>query len=150
MKSRSNTAGPPQRFAFPLQQVLGDAAQYGQIAAKVGAQVEAVGWRVLVGEHLDGLLRMQESFQAAFAQRIETDHLGTALQRLAQRFEHARVVGAGVLAKYEDRIGVVEIFQRYRALTDTDGFGEGDAAGLVAHVRAVGKLLVPKLRPNSW
>ncbi len=131
----------PQRFAFPLQQVLGDAAQYGQIAAKVGAQVEAVGWRVLVGEHLDGLLRMLESFQAAFAQWIETDHLGTALQRLAQRFEHARVVGAGVLAKYEDRIGVVEIFQRYRALADTDGFGEGDAAGLVAHVRAVGKVV---------
>ena len=103
----------------------------------------------LVGEHLDGLLRMQESFQAAFAQRIETDHLGTALQRLAQRFEHARVVGAGVLAKYEDRIGVVEIFQRYRALTDTDGFGEGAAASWHMFEQS-GKLLVPKLRPNSW
>ena len=93
---------------------------------------------------------MQESFQAAFAQRIETDHLGTALQRLAQRFEHARVVGAGVLAKYEDRIGVVEIFQRYRALpTPMDSVRATPLASWHMFEQS-GKLLVPKLRPNSW
>ncbi len=100
-----------------------------------------MSWRVLVGEHLDGLLRVLEAFQPALAQWIEADHLSAALHSLTQWFEHARMVGAGVLAENEDRIGVIEILQRHRALADADGFGQGHAAGLVAHVRAVGKIV---------
>ena len=51
------------------------------------------------------------------------------------------MIGAGVLADDEDRIGLFEILQDNGALADADRFFQRDAAGLVAHVRAVGEVV---------
>ncbi|MDQ0606549.1 hypothetical protein QFZ83_000720 [Variovorax sp. W1I1] len=64
-----------------------------------------------------------------------------ALRCRAQLAEHARMVGAGVLAEDEDGVGLLEIFERDRALAHADLRTHAAAAGLVAHVRAVGKIV---------
>ncbi|MCY1458346.1 hypothetical protein D9M71_757200 [compost metagenome] len=51
------------------------------------------------------------------------------------------MVGAGVLADDEDGVGLGEIVEHHRALADAEGFRHGHAAGLVAHVRAVGEVV---------
>ena len=51
------------------------------------------------------------------------------------------MVGAGVLAEDEDRIGQLEIVQRDRALAGADLRLHGDAGRLVAHVGAVGEIV---------
>ncbi|MNZ16509.1 hypothetical protein D3C78_334860 [compost metagenome] len=51
------------------------------------------------------------------------------------------MVGAGVLAPDEDRIGVLEIIEGDSALAHTDALPQGHAAGLVAHVRTVGEVV---------
>ena len=63
---------------------------------------------------------MLETLQATLLERVEADHLGATLDRLAQRFEHARVVGAGVLAEHEDGVGVLEVVEGDAALADAD------------------------------
>ena len=64
---------------------------------------------------------------AALAQRIEHDDRRAAPGRLAQRGQHARMVGAGVVAEAEDRVGMVEILERHRALADADRLRQADA-----------------------
>ncbi|GJE73377.1 hypothetical protein CHKEEEPN_4942 [Methylorubrum podarium] len=51
------------------------------------------------------------------------------------------MVGAGILADDEDRVRLLEVFEQHRALADADGLNEGDAARLVAHVRAIGEVV---------
>ena len=65
--------------------------------------------------------------------------------RLAQLAEHARVVGSGVLAEDEDRIGLFKIDQFDRALGHADLRAHGAAARLVAHVGAVGEIVGAEL-----
>ena len=83
------------------------------------------------------MLRVLEAFQAALFQGVDTHHLGAAFYRFAQRFQHARVVGAGVLAPDENRVGMLEVVKGHGAFADTDALGQGHAAGFVAHVRAI-------------
>ncbi|MNM58733.1 hypothetical protein D3C81_699720 [compost metagenome] len=128
-------------FTLPLQDELGHAAQHRHVAAQGRAEERGVGRAVAVGQHLQRVLRVLEAFQAALLERIDAHHLGPTLHRITQRIEHARVVGAGVLAPDEDSVGVFEIIERHRALADADALAEGDAAGLVAHVRAVGEIV---------
>ena len=87
---------------------------------------------------------MLKTLQAALLQRVETHHLRAALHRLAQRFKHARVVGAGVLPEHEDRVAVLEVGEGHAALADAHALPEGHAAGFVAHVRAVGEVVAAK------
>src|SRR5690606_22132663 len=68
-----------------------------------------------------------------------------ALRDLAERAEHTRVVGAGVVADREDRVAVVEVFEQHRALADAYSLGKTDAGRLVAHVRAVGEVVGAEL-----
>lgn len=51
------------------------------------------------------------------------------------------MVGARVLPDHEDRIGLFEILQQHGAFADADRLAHGDAARLVAHVGAVGKIV---------
>jgi hypothetical protein len=55
------------------------------------------------------------------------------------------VVGAGVLADDEDRVGELEVVERDGALADADGLGEAAARRLVAHVGAVGQVVGAEL-----
>jgi hypothetical protein len=90
------------------------------------------------------MLRMLKTLQAALLQRVKTHHLRAAFDRLAQRFKHARVVGAGVLPEHEDRVAVFEVGEGHAAFADPHALPEGDAAGFVAHVRAVGEVVAAK------
>ncbi|RMS73711.1 hypothetical protein ALP60_102231 [Pseudomonas savastanoi] len=125
------------RLALPLQQELGHAAQQRHVATQGRAEVGGVGRAVAVGEHFDRVLRMLETLQATLFERVHAHHLGAALYRFTQWLEHARVVGAGVLAEDEDGIGVFEILEGHGALADADALRQRYATGLVAHVRAV-------------
>jgi hypothetical protein len=86
-------------------------------------------------------LRRRKTFQASFAQRIDRDDRHPALGSFAQRRQHARMVGAGVVADAEDAIAVIEILQRHGSLADADRFRQADTGGLMAHVRAIGKIV---------
>ena len=81
------------------------------------------------------------SAQPGLGQRVDGDDAGAARLGLLQRGQHARVVGAGVLADHEDQVGGVEVLEQHRALADADRLGERRAARLVAHVRAVGQVV---------
>ena len=128
-------------FAFPLQGELGHAAQHRHVAAQCRAEERGVGRPVTVGQHLQRVLRVLETLQATFLQRVYAHHLGATLHRIAQRVEHARVVGAGVLAPDENRVGMLEIVEGDGALANPDALPEGHATGLVAHVRTVGEVV---------
>jgi hypothetical protein len=84
---------------------------------------------------------MLEAFQAALLERVDAYHLSTTLDRFTQWFKHARVVGAGVLAEHENRVRVLEVFKRHGAFADTNALRQGNAAGLVTHVRAVREII---------
>ena len=127
--------------ALPGQQALGHAAHRGHVSAQVGAEVGAAGRVVAISEHFQGVLRVLKTFQAPFFQGVEADHAGAAFDRFAQRFKHARMVGAGVLAKHEDGVGLGEIGEGHRALAHPDALAEGHAAGFVAQVGTIGKVV---------
>ena len=55
------------------------------------------------------------------------------------------MVGAGVLAKDEDGVGHFKVGQGHCALAHTDGGLERHAAGLVAHVGAIGEVVGTEL-----
>src|SRR4051794_32181889 len=62
-----------------------------------------------------------------------------------QRREHPRMIGAGVLANDEDGLRLVEIFQGYGSLPNSNRLGKGNPARLVAHVRAVRQVVCAEL-----
>ena len=64
-----------------------------------------------------------------------------------QVVEHARGVGARVLAADDDELGLLQGAQRDRALADADLLGHRRARGLVAHVGAV-RQVVGAVRAN--
>ena len=63
----------------------------------------------------------------------------------SQRRQHARMIRAGILTDDEDRIGMIEVFERDRSLPDADRFAQRSAARLVTHVRAVRQIVGAKL-----
>ena len=87
------------------------------------------------------MLRVLETLQATLFERVEAHHLGTALDRFTQRFEHARVVGARVLANHENGIGQFQVVKHHGAFAHPQGFRHARAAGFVAHVGAVREIV---------
>lgn len=130
-------------ITLPLQQELGHAAQQRHVAAQRRAEIGRVGRTVTIGEHLDRVLRMLETLKPTLFQRVDAHHLRATLYRFTQRLQHARVVGAGVLAEDENGVGVFEIFKGHGAFAHTDTLRQCNAAGLVAHVRAVREVVGP-------
>ncbi|MCY1408716.1 hypothetical protein D9M71_240440 [compost metagenome] len=127
--------------ALPQQDKFRHAAHDRHVTAQGRAEERGVGRFVAVGEHFDRVLRVLETFQAAFLERVDAHHLRTAFHRFTQRFEHAWVVGAGVLAPDENRIGVFEVVEGHGAFADADTLRQRHTAGLVAHVRAVREIV---------
>ncbi|MNU85429.1 hypothetical protein D3C71_751700 [compost metagenome] len=121
-------------ITLPLQQEFRHAAHHGHVATQCWTEVCGVGRLVAVGEHFEWVLRVLETFQSALFQRVDAHHLRPAFYRFTQWFEHPRVVGAGVLAPDENRIGVFEVVEGHGAFADTDALRQRDSAGLVAHV----------------
>jgi hypothetical protein len=118
-----------------------DAQHHRQIAADPRLEVVRGDRGRAAAEHLGRRLRVGEAFQAALSQRVEHDDAAAALRGATQFAEHARMVGARVLAEHEDRFGALEVVQRHRALAAADLLGHRHAGWLVAHVRTVGQVV---------
>ncbi len=69
-----------------------------------------------------------------FRQRIDVDEFAAVSFGVFERRQHARMVCAGILTDDEDRLGLVEIFERDSSLPDADRFTQRRAARLVTHV----------------
>ena len=70
--------------------------------------------------HFDRVLRVLEALHATLFKWVDAHHLRAAFDRFTQRFEHPRMVGAGVLAPDENRIGVFEVVEGHGAFADAD------------------------------
>ncbi|MNZ44281.1 hypothetical protein D3C78_619110 [compost metagenome] len=128
-------------FALPLEQELDHAAHHRHVATQGRAEVRGVGRLGAVHEHFDRVLRMLEALQSALLERVDADHLCPALDRFAQGLEHPRVVGAGVLADDEDRVGMLQVVKHHSAFAHAEAFDHAHRAGFVAHVGAVRKVV---------
>ena len=99
-----------------------------------------VDWSVIMASGSCGL---RNSISPLLAHRVEDDDLAAAAGALLQGMQEARAVGAGVLAEVEDRIARVEILEHAGAHRRADHLLQPHRRGLVAHVRAVGQVVVP-------
>ena len=84
-----------------------------------------------------GVCGLLKRVEPGLGQRVDRDDLGAALLGDLERGEHARMVGAGVLADDHEQVGLVDVLERDAALADADRLSQRRAARLVAHVRAV-------------
>ena len=90
-------------------------------------------------------VRISYLHHADLRQRVDHDNLGALLLGLLQRGQHSRMVCARVVSKDEDEIGALHIFQRGRSLADAERLYHRNARRLVAHVRAIRKIVRSKL-----
>ena len=124
------------------EQRLADPHDRGDVTARLHLVVLRRDPRGLAAQHLNRILRVDEALKPAFAQRIEGDDGRAALRNLLQAVQHARTVGADVLAEEEHAISLVEVFQRHRADRRAHALLQRGAGGLVAHVRTVRQIVV--------
>ena len=127
-----------------LQHRLGDALQQGDVAADAHRQVQA-GDGGAPAQHLQRVLGVAKPAERHLGQRVDADDAAAAPGGLLQGRQHARVVGARVLPEDEDGVGLVEVVQLDRALAHAQRLAQGHAAGLVAHVGAVGQVVGAEL-----
>ena len=88
---------------------------------------------------------MFESRGAGFRQGIDVHNLAPAPFGLKQGGQHPRMVRARILANYENRVALIEVFEPDRALAKTDNLFHASAARLMTHVRAILQIVRPKL-----
>ena len=124
------------------EDVLADAEDDGDVAAGLHLMILAADLRLLAGQHLRRVLRIDEGLEAFLADRIEGDDLDAALGGILQRMQKARTVRAGVLAEEEHRVAVAEIVEDDGADARADDLLQRDRRRLVAHVGAVGQIVV--------
>ena len=77
---------------------------------------------------------MGKTHEPSFLERVDGDNSGVVLDGFFQCGEHARVVGAWVLANADDGVGLVDIIKGDGALAYADGLFHGSSTRLVAHV----------------
>ena len=123
-----------------FQQGFHHAAHRRHIAAQIRLVIGRADRRGFWRQHLYRILRIGEPFQPALAQGVEADDTRAASGGVLQAVQHARVVGAGVLAKHEDGVGLFEVIDADGAFADADALLQPDAARLVAHIGAVGEV----------
>ncbi|SAP61073.1 Uncharacterised protein [Klebsiella oxytoca] len=129
-----------QALTVGFQQGFHHAAHCRHIAAQIRLVIGRADRRGFWRQHLYRILRIGEPFQPALAQGVEADDTRAASGGVFQAVQHARVVGAGVLAKHEDSVGLFEVIDADGALADADALLQPDAARLVAHIGAVGEV----------
>ena len=124
-------------------QRLGHPAEQRQVAVDLHLQVGRSERRGFPEDPAQ-VLRMGEAEQARFLEGIHRDQPCPAAHRFLEGGEHPRMIGPGILADAEDDVCFEEIVQRDGALADPDGVLQGEAARLVAHVRAVRQVVGPE------
>ncbi len=110
-----------------LEQVLGQRLEQGLVAAHPDLY-ELIGDRGAVTDHTTRDLRVLEPHEAGLGKRVHGDDRRALHLRLLEGAQHARVVGAGVLPRDDDEAGVVDVFDRHRALADAERLRQRDAA----------------------
>ena len=124
-----------------FDQDLHDPLEDGDVATDTHLEKLRADRRRRQRDHLNRALRRLEAFQRPLAERIERDDRGPSAGRVAQAGHHPRAVGARILAEDENAVGLVEILQQHGPLADAERLRQADAGRLVAHVRAVGKVV---------
>jgi len=92
---------------------------------------------------------MREPDEPGLGERVDRDDAGAAPRALAQRGQHAGMVGARVLTDHQHQIGQVEVVDADGALANTDRLAEGDPARLVTQVRAVREVVGAEPAPDE-
>ena len=121
-------------FGIKRHEALHDTFQHRDVAADLHQIIGRSDRRRTQGQHLDRVLRRGEPLQPALAQRVEDDDRHPSLGHLAQRGQHAWVIGPGIVADAKDRVAMVEILERHGSLADADRFRQADACCLMTHV----------------
>ena len=80
-----------------------------------------------------------------FVQRIDGDDLAAVVHGFLQIGQHARVIRAGVMTDDEHRVGLGEVTDFDRRLSDADGGAQAGAGRFMAHVGAVGQVVRAEL-----
>ncbi len=124
-----------------LQHQLHDPLESRDIAADADLAILAGDPRLAEGRHLDRILGCGKPLESALAQWVEHDDRHAAARRPVQLRQHSRAVGAGILTDDEDRVGIGEVVEQHGPLADADAFRKADAGRLVAHVRAIRKVV---------
>src|SRR5437660_10768848 len=142
MKSWSSTAGSPRARA--VSSAASSALQIPRMAAASPPDAHLEILRADRGRcpgcHLQRL-RIAEALKSAFADRVEGDDRNAAPGCVLERVEKTRAVGAGILPEKENAFGLFEVLQNDRADGAADRLRQSDGRALVAHVRAVGKIV---------
>ena len=134
-------------FALQLGRVVGgeymlaDAQNDRDVATDLDLMVLTADDRFLAGQHLGGILRIDERLEALFADRIEGDDLNAAFGRLLQGVQESRAVRTRILAEEKHRIAFGKIIEYGGADANADRLFEGHARGLVTHVRRVREIV---------
>ncbi len=115
--------------AYPDRQV-----QVGQLRPDAGQAPRRLG--------------VAEPGEPGLRQGVDRDDLRAPLLRDLEGGEHARMVGARVLADDEDQLGVVDVLEAHAALADAGHLGQRHRRRLVAHVGAV-RQVVGAERPDE-
>ena len=131
----------PAALVFLLQHMFHHPFDSRKIATHAQLEVVRADGRRAQGGHLHLVLRVGKALQPALAQGVEAHDASAALVGVAQLGQHAGVVGAGVLAKNENRVGALKVVQRDGALAHANLRAHATAAGLVAHVRAIREIV---------
>ena len=113
----------------------------GNITTGLYVQVGGSNRRRTIGGHLHHVLRVGKGFQGTFTDGVEHQNRHLAPRHLMQRTHHTWVVSAGVMPNRYHQLTLIKVFQGHGALADTDGARQPDTGGLVAQVRAVGKVV---------
>ena len=88
---------------------------------------------------------MFEPRHANLGKRIDMHQLAAIAFRLLQCSQHARMIRSRILSDDEDCLGKFEVFERHRSLAYANCFAQRRSARLVAHVRAVRKIIGAEL-----
>jgi hypothetical protein len=107
---------------FAFDQRLQDALEQRDVAVDPYLQ-EVVGDPGALAEHFQRLLRVHEAQQPRLGQRIDGDDACPGALGELQRGQHARMVGAGVLADGEDELRLGKIVELHGALAEAEHVG---------------------------
>ena len=83
--------------------------------------------------------------QAHLGQGIDRDNLRPLILRLLQRRQHPRMVRARIVPKDKDQLRALYILQCRRALAHAERLHQRHPGRLMAHIRAVRKIIRPQL-----
>ena len=131
-----------ERCIVPFDEELGDPHHRREIATGLHLMILRRDIGLAERRHLDRVLRIGEALEPAFLQRVEGDDLDPALAAAAQVMEHPRSVRPDILTEEQDHVAFLEILEPRRADGNADRRLEADRGRFVAHVRAVGQVLV--------